>query len=590
MTGDAASLLAGLDDEQRAAAETLLGPVCILAGAGTGKTRAITHRIAYGVAAGAFPPGRVLALTFTSRAASELRSRLRDLGVSGVAARTFHAAALSQLNFFWPTVVGGQLPSILNSKARVLALAAENARIPADTATLRDVAAEIEWRKVSGIGIDGYAEAAAARPAVGALSVEQVIDLQRRYEALKDERRQFDFEDVLLACTGMIAAEPAVALHVREQYRFFVVDEYQDVSPIQQQLLDAWLGDRTDLCVVGDASQTIYSFAGARSDFLLDFGRHYPNPAVIRLEQNYRSTAAIVDLANRLVRDLPGALVLRAARDTAAEHPREVPSPRISEPSVLTDGATPRIDAFRSDAQEARSVAESIAAELAAGCPAEDIAVLFRVNAQSAALEAALEDAGVSFQVRGANRFFDRPEVKRAIMALRGASVSISGEPLFKSVSDVLRSMGWSAQAPEGRGALRAEWESLNAIMELVDQAPEGTGFRAFTDELMERQASSHEPTLHAVTLATIHSAKGLEWESVYLVGLSEGLLPISYATTPAQIAEERRLLYVGITRAKRRLRLSWSDGSDRRRPSAPSRFLADLGSRSADAGRALAG
>ncbi len=568
MTGSAETLLSGLDEQQRVAAEALLGPVCILAGAGTGKTRAITHRIAYGVATGAYPPNRVMALTFTARAASELRTRLRQLGATGVAARTFHAAALSQLNFFWPQVVGGQLPSILNSKGRLLALAAESARIRTDTATLRDVAAEIEWRKVSGMSIDSYAASVAERGPIGSVSGEQLVELQRRYEVLKDERRQFDFEDVLLACTGMITAEPSVALHVREQYRFFVVDEYQDVSPIQQQLLDAWLGDRTDLCVVGDASQTIYSFAGARADYLLDFGRRYANAAVVRLEQNYRSTAPIVELANRLVRNQPGALMLRASADSGG-------------------GVVPQFAAFTSDAEEAREVARSVAAEIASGRSPEDIAILFRVNAQSAVFETALQDAGINFHVRGSVRYFDLPVVRRAVLALRGAAVSISGEPLFKSVSDVLRSMGWSAQPPEQRGARREEWESLNAIMDLVDQAPDDTTFRAFTDDLLERQAGSHEPAVRAVTLATLHSAKGLEWDSVYLVGVNEGLLPISYATTAPQLAEERRLMYVGLTRAKQRVQLSWSEGTDRKRAQVPSRFLADLGTRTPDAGGA---
>ncbi|MDQ1607569.1 MAG: ATP-dependent helicase UvrD/PcrA, partial [Microbacteriaceae bacterium] len=275
MTSTVDALLAGLDEQQRVAAEALLGPVCILAGAGTGKTRAITHRIAYGVATGAYAPNRVMALTFTSRAAAELRGRLRHLGAGGVAARTFHAAALSQLNFFWPQVIGGQLPSVLDSKGRLLGQASERLGLKVDTATLRDVAAEIEWRKVSGLSIDQYAGRIQDRNIPGSMSAEQLLLLQQSYEDFKDERRQFDFEDVLLACAGMIESEPSVAMQVREQYRFFVVDEYQDVSPLQQQLLDLWLGGRRDVCVVGDASQTIYTFAGATPDYLLGFpGAH----------------------------------------------------------------------------------------------------------------------------------------------------------------------------------------------------------------------------------------------------------------------------------------------------------------------------
>ncbi|SEH75393.1 MULTISPECIES: ATP-dependent helicase [unclassified Leifsonia] len=557
------TLLAGLDAQQRVAAEALFGPVCILAGAGTGKTRAITHRIAYGVASGAYAPNRVMALTFTSRAAAELRGRLRQLGAGGVSARTFHSAALSQLNYFWPQVVGGQLPSVLDGKGRVLGQAAEALKLRVDTATLRDVAAEVEWRKVSGLGIEQYS--AAGRPTPGSLTADQVAGLLQKYEELKDQRKQIDFEDVLLACAGMIESEPAVALQVREQYRFFVVDEYQDVSPLQHQLLSLWLGTRTDLCVVGDASQTIYSFAGARSDYLLGFEREHPGATVVRLEQNYRSTPSVIDVANRLMRGRSGALTLR---------PAELPG------GARDVDPVPEPTAYEDDRAEARAVAQRIAAELAAGSRPEHIAVLYRVNVQSAALEQALGDLGISYQIRGSKRFFDLPEVRQAVMSLRAASLAATDDPLFKSVSDVLRSLGWSVQPPEARGAVRERWESLNAIMGLADEQPPGRTLRAFTDELLARQAGQHEPTMSAVTLATLHAAKGLEWPSVYLVGLSEGLVPISYATTFEQVDEERRLLYVGITRARERLRLSWAArGNQPGRPSSrqPSRFLSEL-------------
>ena len=559
------SLLNGLDEQQRRAAEALIGPVCMLAGAGTGKTRAITHRIALGVLTGAYAPNRVMALTFTSRSAAELRGRLRQLGAGGVAARTFHAAALSQLNYFWPHVVGGQAPRILDGKGRILGHAAEALNLKIDTATLRDLAAEVEWRKTSGLSIEQYAAGISRRNLPGRLDVDQVVAMQQTYEKLKDERKQIDFEDVLLAMAGMIEAEPSVALQVREQYRFFVVDEYQDVSPLQHDLLALWLGNRRDLCVVGDASQTIYSFAGARSDYLLDFPKQYEDATIVRLEQNYRSTAPIVATANQLMRGRSGALTLHAAQSDI--------------------GPDPTVRGYASDMAEARGVAEQILQLIDTGTKPEDVAVLFRVNVQAALLETALTEVGVSYQIRGAKRFFDLPEVKQAVMSLRAASVSIIGEPLFKSVSDVLRSLGWSQTAPETRGAVQARWESLNALMGLVDQAAPGTTFRQFTDELMERQAGQHEPTVSAVTLATMHSAKGLEWDVVFVVGLSEGLVPISYASTFEQIDEERRLLYVGITRARNRLALSWSSsGVQARGARERSRFLQELGSRTARA------
>jgi DNA helicase-2/ATP-dependent DNA helicase PcrA len=588
VTHSAQELLDGLDAAQRVAAEALLGPVCVLAGAGTGKTRAITHRIAYGVATGVYAPNRVMALTFTSRAASELRTRLRVLGASGVAARTFHAAALSQLNYFWPIVVGGGLPRVLDGKARLLAQAAERIRLRVDTATLRDVAADIEWRKVSELGIDDYArmlaggtEESSRRAAPGSLRPEQAVDLQRAYEALKDERRQLDFEDVLLACAGMIETEPSVAMHVREQYRFFVVDEYQDVSPLQHRLLELWLGDRTDLCVVGDASQTIYSFAGASSSFLLEFARRYPDATQVRLEQNYRSAAPIVETANRLMRGRPGALTLHATAPATT-------TPAATGPAARRETEDdPTVTGYATDAEEAAAVAADLKARIEQGARPHDLAVLYRVNAQAAPLEAALNDAGVAYQMRGGKRFFDLPEVRQAVMTLRAASLTVTDEPLFQSVSDVLRSLGWTLEAPQAAGSVRDRWEALNAIMGLVDDAPSGTTFREFTDDLLARQAAQHEPTIAAVTLCTLHTAKGLEWDDVHIVGLGDGLMPIGYARTPEAVEEERRLLYVGITRARRRLALSWAENAAG--PREPSRFLAELGIRTEDARRAAA-
>ncbi|WP_298226930.1 ATP-dependent helicase [Gryllotalpicola sp.] len=577
-------LLAGLDDEQRLAAEALYGPVRILAGAGTGKTRTIVHRIAHGVATGAYAPNRVLALTFTNRAAAELRTRLRALGAGEVNARTFHAAALAQLNFFWPQLVGGSAPALLPGKAALLGQAASALALRVDQAVLRDAAAEIEWRKVSGLSLDAYR--LATRPVPAGLTGEQVLDLMAEYERLKDERRQIDFEDVLLVTAGMIQSEPSVALQVREQYRHFVVDEYQDVSPLQQQLLDVWLGERRELCVVGDASQTIYSFAGATSDYLLGFERRYPDAALVRLEHNYRSRAGIVEAANAAVRGVPGAIALRATGSSDGPGEGRTDSRRREAGGGAADSQTraPTLTVYDTDAAEAAGIAAAIAQQLAAGERPESIAVLYRVNVQSAAFEQAFAAAGIPYRLHGAKRFFDLPEVKQAVLALRGASVAVVDEPLFKSVSDVLRSLGWTQSPPVGQGAVRGRWESLSALMRLADEAAPGTTFRQFTEELLQRQAQQHEPTVAAVTLATIHSVKGLEWGTVYLVGLSEGLLPISYATTLAAQDEERRLLYVAITRARERLELSWAAQGPRRERRSASRFLADLGSRIAGA------
>ncbi|GAA1684671.1 ATP-dependent DNA helicase UvrD2 [Microcella alkalica] len=554
-------LLAQLDDQQRVVAESLLGPVCVLAGAGTGKTRAITHRIAYGVATGAYDPSRVMALTFTTRAAGELVGRLRALGADGVSARTFHSAALRQLHYFWPTVVGGSPPRVIDGKGPLIGQAASALKLRLDTAALRDAAAEIEWRKVSRLSLDEYGRAAESRTMPARLPVSAMVDLHRQYEAIKDERRQIDFEDVLLATAGMLEVEPRVAEQVREQYRFFVVDEYQDVSPLQHDLLSLWLGGRRELCVVGDASQTIYSFAGASSDYLVRFGSEFPDARVVRLEDNYRSTDPIVTLANRLMRGRPGALTLRAAaRDGAG------PSP------------APTVAAHPDDASEAAAVAESIARRIADGAEPETIAVLFRINTQSIALEAALRRAGVPVQTRANSRYFDQPEVRQAIMLLRGAAISIGDEPLFKSVSDVLRGLGWRQDPPEGGGAERSRWESLTALLGLAEESPAGTTLAEFVRELQRRAEQQHAPARSAVTLSTLHAAKGLEWDAVYIVGLNEGTVPITFATTLEAVDEERRLFYVGITRARRSLELSWAQRpSASRADRSPSRFLDEV-------------
>jgi DNA helicase-2/ATP-dependent DNA helicase PcrA len=452
------------------------------------------------------------------------------------------------------------VPRLLEGKSRMLAHAAESVGIRVDTATLRDAAGEIEWRKVSGLTVEEYE--ARERPLPAGFTPSRMADLQRAYERIKEERRRIDFEDVLLVTAGMIESEPRVAHQVREQHRFFVVDEYQDVSPLQHELLRLWLGDRDDLCVVGDVSQTIYSFAGARPDYLLGFQREFERAVVLRLEHNYRSSPAIVGAANALMRGRPGALSLIAGEDAPG------------------DRSAPAIMPYDDDASEAAGVARAVAAELAGGAEPSSIAVLYRINAQSQALESAFEQRGIPTVVRGAKRFFELPEVREAVLLLRGATVTTASEdPMAATVAAVLRSIGWSHQEPAQPGAVRDRWESLDAIMKLADGADPGTSLRAFVDDLLERQAGQHEPTVAAVTLATLHSAKGLEWDSVHLVGLAEGLVPIGYARTDAAVEEERRLLYVGITRARKHLALSWaaSPHPGRSAVRSPSRFLADL-------------
>ncbi|MFE1551240.1 ATP-dependent DNA helicase UvrD2 [Streptomyces sp. NPDC058718] len=570
-TADA--VLDGLDPEQREVALALSGPVCVLAGAGTGKTRAITHRIAYGVRAGILQPASVLAVTFTNRAAGEMRGRLRQLGAGGVQARTFHSAALRQLQFFWPKAVGGDMPRLLERKIQLVADAAARCRIRLDRNELRDVTGEIEWAKVTQTVPADYPAAVAKSVRDAPRDPAEISQIYALYEQLKRDRSVIDFEDVLLLTVGILQDRHDIAEQIRRQYQHFVVDEYQDVSPLQQRLLDLWLGDRDNLCVVGDASQTIYSFTGATPDHLLNFRNRHPNATVVKLVRDYRSTPQVVHLANGL---------LSQARGRAAEHRLELISQR-------DPGPEPAYTEYADEPAEAEGTARRIRDLVAAGVPAGEIAVLYRINAQSEVYEQALADAGVPYQLRGAERFFERQEVREAGIALRGAARAGGNDSLLDDADDlpsqvraVLSTKGWTSEPPSGSGAVRDRWESLAALVRLAEdfaRAKSGATLSDLVAELDERAAAQHAPTVQGVTLASLHAAKGLEWDAVFLVGLTEGMMPITYAKTDEQVEEERRLLYVGVTRARLHLSLSWalSRAPGGRASRRPTRFLKGL-------------
>ena len=562
-------VLDALDAEQRIVAAALDGPVCVLAGAGTGKTRAITHRIAYACQSGRQQPRHILAVTFTTRAAGEMRGRLRALGVEGVQARTFHSAALRQLQYFWPRTIGGAFPRIIETKAPLVAEASARCRVNADRAAVRDLAAEIEWAKVTQAVADDYPAAAAkaGRPSPAGLDQAAVGRIYAAYEEVKTGRGLIDFEDVLLLTVGIVEDSPDVADQVRDRYRHFVVDEFQDVSPLQHRLLTLWLGDRRSLCVVGDPSQTIYSFAGATPEYLLGFIGRYPEATLVRLVRDYRSTPQVVGLANDLLRYGGG----EAGRQRVELVAQRDPGPR------------PELVEYADEPAEAAGVADSIAALIAAGSAPSQIAVLFRTNAQSQSYEQALSEARIPYAVRGGERFFERREVREALLLLRGAARA--GEPrgdLPSQVRGIVTTLGWRPEPPAAGGATRDRWESIAAIVQLAeDFTASGTAatLADFSAELERRAAAQHAPLADGVTLASLHAAKGLEWDAVFVVGLAEGLVPISYAETPEAVEEERRLLYVGVTRAREHVRLSWAAA---RSPGAragrrPSRFLFGL-------------
>ena len=544
----AEEILASLDDEQRAVATAVRGPVCVIAGAGTGKTRAITHRLAYAVDIGVVDANRILALTFTARAAGEMRSRLRTLGVPNIAARTFHAAALKQLMYFWPQALGGRFPSLLTSKSGFLGEALDRAGVSVtkSPSLLRDISGEIEWAKVMQIPSDEYAKSVEegqrrlptktqSKSSGARLGAPDIARVYEAYESLKKQERAIDFEDVLLLTVGMLEEEREIRERVRDQYRYFTVDEYQDVSPLQQRLLDLWLGKREDICVVGDPAQTIYSFAGATPAFLLNFTKKYPDAEVIRLSAGYRSTPEIINLANTILRS--GEL----GHDLDA---------------VNSHGELPKSSAFTSESAELISIAEKVGETIKSGINPQAIAILARTNAQLEAIEDALNLVGIENQIRTAERFFERGAVREMVAAIRSGSVlSDPKGDWLSELRDLLKQFGENDKF--ARALIQLAYELSSDGIDSM---------RAFLRELEDRAEQNNPPALPGVTLATLHGAKGLEWDWVFIAGASASNLP--WASAP--IEEERRLFYVGITRAKRSLSISYAGE--------PSPFLREAG------------
>ncbi|MDO5721955.1 MAG: ATP-dependent DNA helicase UvrD2 [Actinomycetaceae bacterium] len=591
---DPEQLLENLDPEQRQVARQLMGPLVVRAGAGTGKTRAITYRIAYGVHTGAYDPSSVLAITYTRRAAGEMAQRLDQLQVRGVQARTFHSAALRQLQFFWPRTIGGKVPPIKAHKASIVnAAAARLGLLGTDTRNrelVRDLASEVEWAKVSLVDAQNYPQLAAAsdRPVVGDFTYDQVADVIGAYDEVKDEAGFIDFEDVLILMAALLREREDVARAVRNQYRHFVVDEFQDVSPLQFELLSQWLGERHEICVVGDVAQTIYSFAGADWKYLANFPRYHPGAREVELNRDYRSTPQIVSVANHSLMTSP--------RPGMAP---QLPAGAVHLVSQRDSGPAVSFTSYSDDAQEAEGVVGEIKKLLKTGVRPGQIAVLVRTNAQTEPYETALNAAGISVALKDQTPFFDRPAVKECLTVLRQATQlaslsdtgasggDTSGEPeqVIELVQGIIGGLGWTPEPPQGRGDVRDKWENQEALVNLA-RTLQPKSLTELVENLQRRASLGAEPKSDAVTVCSLHAAKGLEWDSVFLVGVSEGLIPISYATTAAMVEEERRLLYVGITRAQRWLQISYakSRSGGRSRSRERSRFLERLWPSEADA------
>ena len=543
------SILAALDADQRAVALATRGPLCVIAGAGTGKTRAITHRIAYAAAIGTMDPQKVLALTFTAKAAGEMRARLRTLGVPTVAARTIHSAALKQLLYFWPSVFGGRTPDLMTTKTGFLTEAINRAGLSGSLRAtnrelMRDIAAEIEWAKVSQVGPTDYIDEVSKRMQKPRVTPEQMVQVYTAYESIKKQELAIDFEDVLLLCSAMMEEERDVRERVQDQYRYFTIDEYQDISPIQQRLINAWLGTRTDICVVGDPAQTIYSFAGATPVFLNSFTQRFPEAQVIRLTTGYRSTPEITFAANALLRHGTMGQELVAFN---------------------SHGSKPIVTGYGDEPAEIGGVMAEINALLVNGTQPQEVAILARTNAQLKGAEKAMLAQKIPYQVRNTERFFERREVRDFLKQVRQASV-IPAEG--QGWIDELRSLAQPYLTGEAI-------DGIAALLHLARELDDDDNFtpktlRTYLREVEDRVQQNNPPTMPVVTLATLHAAKGLEWERVFLIGASDGQLPLTNSSGEAVIEEERRLFYVGITRAKADLHISYRGN--------PSQFLRESG------------
>lgn len=567
---DPARLLDDLDDEQREAVLAVSGPLAILAGAGSGKTRVVSHRTAYAIATEVVAPDQVLVVTFTDKAAKEMVARLKALGLPEVTARTFHAHALSQLRHFWPSRhEGAPLPDLLDSKLPLIVPLVRTLPGHYRFTPSKDLADEIEWAKSRQLTPETYAAAVAGSLTVAEREPPIPVDLFVKtfagYERAKTRAGRIDFDDLLIETIALLETDEQAAQTIRARKAWISVDEYQDTNPLQQRLLDLWLGTSRDVCVVGDEDQTIYTFTGATSAFLTGFAEHYPGARVVELTRNYRSTPQVLALANNLLASTGRAKRLVASRPAGAE------------PTVVRHGT---------EAGELVALARWIRERVGEGIAPSEIAVLVRMNAQLAPIEAELTRAAIAYQVRGV-RFFDRADVRGAIDLVRRAEPTATGTSLTAAIRALWASeLGYSDDAVAGNAGdeARERTAALDTLLDILStqlRADAKLGAKAYLAELDRRRKAERAGSADGVNLLTYHRAKGLEWDAVALPALEEGLLPVRQAfDDDVVLAEEARLLYVGITRARTHLAISWAaerETKGRTVRRTPSRFLADL-------------
>jgi DNA helicase-2/ATP-dependent DNA helicase PcrA len=588
----AGRLLAGCDPQQREAITTEARPLCVLAAAGSGKTRVLTRRIAWRVNEGTASAPYVLALTFTRKAASELRTRLCNLGLPEPAtAGTFHAIALSELRRL-AAERGRPAPAVLASKGRLLAAAA-GPELGRERAVLADLAFEIEWAQAQCLTARDYSRAVSASGRSSPCEPAVVTEVWKRYEREKQRRGVLDFDDLLLRCANELQSDPDFAASARWRFRHLFVDEYQDVNPAQVRLLESWLGGNDDLCVVGDPDQAIYAWNGSDPRALVEFPLRHRGAHVVRLPVNYRSSDAVLAVASAVLRAELAAKIGRlpksaslAGDETAGGLVSAFQSPSVCAQPVV---------AYETDADEALGVVSSLRHARSPGAPWSSLAVLARTNAQLVLFERELAAAGIPFRSGGGRAFLARPAVRRALDRLASPSDASGFRAWLEGLSgwgpgvlleaaddegDLLDHLPGDEETTEPPRTDADLGELASFAREYLgnDPSPSADGFVSWLEASLRsdppRQAGD------AVDLVTFHRAKGLEWRVVFVTGLEDGLVPIAHARSAEALAEERRLLYVACTRAMEDLRCSWArerSFGGRRSTRKPSPYLAAI-------------